>query len=380
MSRIVQLCICLLMIGWACGTSNPVTNLYTNEDKTVFELIEKLRKDPKDKNSQDLLPDAYHAARNKRQEVIDELKQSNAPGDKYIYIANELTVLQQMYVAITGLPVAKAIVPDVWDPSSSIQRARMLAAADYYEAGMVFLGYNTREYAQMAFNNFEKASKASPGFRDVDQMLLVAAEKATVRVLVNPVNYYRNSWNYYGFQNDFLQQQMVRDLNARSFRNIRFYTDWELNSRQMVPDKLVDLVFSELFIDQVHAETRTYQRTKRIETGQTKSIPAKPIYTTVYATVTIKRRYMSSYATLECRIYDRLNNNNIFFDRFPDRYDWKQEVAQYTGDRRALTQEDILLLSNRYDDYSPGRNEIADRLVRNCYQLLLSRIQSGVSF
>ena len=102
MYRVAQLYICLLVVGWACGTSNPVTKLYTNEDKTVFELIEKLRKDPKDKTAQDQLSEAYHAARNKRQEVIDELKQSNAPGDKYIYIANELTVLQQMYVAVTG--------------------------------------------------------------------------------------------------------------------------------------------------------------------------------------------------------------------------------------------------------------------------------------
>lgn len=376
-ARIIWVFLFFLM---ACGTGNPVAGRYTYEDKTVFELIEKLRKNPGDKESLNRLPDAYQAARDKRKYIIDQLKEVTAPGDKYVEIARELTVLQQMYTGISAIPAARDAVPNLWDPSVSINRAYQLAAEDYYDAGMTFLGYNTREYAQLAYDNFSKAAKASPGFRDVDQMLRIAADKAILKVLVNPVDYNRFSWSYWGFQNDFLQQQMVRDLNNRSFRNVRFFTDWELRAQQGIPDKIVDLNFTELFIDQVHSDRNTYRRSKQVQTGQTKSNPARPVYTTVYATVTISRRYMSSFATLECRIYDRYNNQNLLYDRFPDRFNWKQEYATYTGDRRALTNEDLALISNSYNDQPPTRAMIADRLVRNCYQLLISRIQSGVGF
>ena len=89
---------------------------------------------------------------------------------------------------------------------------------------------------------------------------------------------------------------------------------------------------------------------------------------------------MSSYATLECRIYDRETNNNSLYDRFSDRIVWVQERATYTGDRRALTPQDIALISNRWDDYPPNREQLAETLVRKTYQQLLSRISSGVNF
>ncbi|ULQ56495.1 hypothetical protein KJS94_17735 [Flavihumibacter rivuli] len=370
----------LLIAFLGCKSSNPVAKRYTYEDKLVFELIEKLNKTPGDKDAARQLPDAYQAALDKRKEINAQIKDLGLPGDRYMEISQELMVLQQMHDQIRASAAASAAVPDPWNPSDAIARVKLRAAEEYYEAGMTFMGYSTRQYAQMAYDNFEKAAKAYPGFKDVNQMLALAAEKATIRVLVNPVNYYNFGWNYWGFQNDWLQQQMVRDLNARSFRNVRFYTDWELRSRQLVPDRIVDLNFVDLFVDQVHQDSRTYQRSKQIQTGSTKSNPPRPVYETVYATVRVNRKFMSSYATLECRIYDRESNGNILYDRFPDRLDWKQEWATYTGDRRALTNEDWALINNRYDDYAPSRNQIAERLIQNCYQSLISRINTFSSF
>lgn len=100
---------------------------------------------------------------------------------------------------------------------------------------------------------------------------------------------------------------MIRDLNAGSFRNVRFYTDWEARSQNIRADRVVELNFTNIYIGQ-------------------------------------------------------------------------QERATYRGDQRALTPEDWRLINNRSDDRPPGRNQIADRLIRNCYNLLLNRIQSGVSF
>ncbi len=381
MKQIALLCfITSMMFIIACGSNRKISKRYTMEDKTVFELVKRLTDNPADKEAAELLPAAYEAARIKRKAITDNLVQTGAPGDKYIEMAREWMVLKQMYNQIKSSPGANAALPDPWDPSLMIQGANKLAAEDYYNAAMTFLGYNTRQYAQKAYDNFQKAAKASPGYKDVDNMLLIAAEKATTRVLVNPVNYNSYSYGYYGFQNDWMQQQMVRDLNARSYANTRFFTEYDLRAQQLVPDKIVDLNFTDLFIDNVHTDSRSYQRSKEIVTGQTKTNPPRAVTQTVYATVTISRRYMSSYATLECRIYDRETNNNSLYDRFSDRIEWVQERATYTGDRRALTPQDIALISNRWDDYPPNREQLAESLVRKTYQQLLSRISSGVNF
>ncbi|HMP93038.1 MAG TPA: hypothetical protein PKD90_09230, partial [Phnomibacter sp.] len=97
------------------------------------------------------------------------------------------------------------------------------------------------------------------------------------------------------------------------------------------------------------------------------------------ATVFVTRRYINANASLECRIYDVPTRRDILYDRFPGRYNWVQETATYTGDQRALTQADWQLINNRFNQYPPCE-EIAQQMIRDCYNQLLSRIQQGVSF
>lgn len=49
-----------------CGTPNKFKKYYTREDKTVFELLEKLKKNGEDKEALVLLPEAYKTALDKR--------------------------------------------------------------------------------------------------------------------------------------------------------------------------------------------------------------------------------------------------------------------------------------------------------------------------
>lgn len=368
--------LCLL----ACGSGNRLSNRYTFEDKTVFDLIERLNKNPHDKQAADMLPAAYQTALEKRKEIITANKTSGSLGDRWMEIAKEREVLLQMYQAIKASPAASQALPTIKDPSAAIASAKEKAATEYYNQGLSALNYNNRQYAQQAYDYFSKANKAVPGFKDVNNLLREAEEKSQIRVVVNPVRYDRYGFNYWGFSNDWLQQQMVRDLNARAFQHVRFFTDWEASGQHMRADRVVDLNFTSIFIGQLSSNNYTIQRSAQIQTGSTKSNPPKPVYTTVYATVYVSRRVLQSNASLECRIYDWATGWNILYDNFPDNYVWQQERATYKGDQRALTPADQALINNRFDDRPPSRNQIADRLIRNCYNLLLNRIQSGVSF
>ncbi|MBO9562198.1 MAG: hypothetical protein J7621_05460 [Niastella sp.] len=370
----------LLLCLLACGSGNRLSNRYTFEDKTVFDLIERLNKNSQDKQAADMLPAAYEAALEKRKEIITANKNSGSLGDRWMEIAKEREVLLQMYQAIKASPAASQALPAIKDPSAAIASAKEKAATEYYNQGLSALNYNNRQYAQQAYDYFSKANNAVPGFKDVNNLLREAQEKGQIRVVVNPVRYDRYGFNYWGFSNDWLQQQMVRDLNARAFQHVRFFTDWEASGQHIRADRVVDLNFTSIFIGQLSSNNYTIQRSAQIQTGSTKSNPPKPVYTTVYATVYVSRRILQSNASLECRIYDWATGRNILYDNFPDNYVWQQERATYKGDQRALTPADRALINNRFDDRPPSRNQIADRLIRNCYNLLLNRIQSGVSF
>lgn len=372
--------ILLLLYLYSCGPSNHLKKYYTPEDQTVFDLVERLKKNAADKEAATLLPEAYTVAANKRKGITQTDYKTLSPGDRYVQMIKEWSIMQQMFDQVNAVPAAKAVIPNLWDPGPAIAGAKQKAAKEYYNQGLEYLNYNNRQAAANAYDYFAKANKIVPGYENVSSLMLEALERSTIKVWVKPAGYYRNNWNYWGYQNDWLQQQMVSDLNAQSYRDTRFYTDWDLNRQQVQPDRIVDLNFTEIYVGQVYSERYKIERSKQIQTGTTKSIPAQPVYKTVYATVFVTRKYMQSRASLECRIYDYATGRNLLFDRFPNTDDWRVETATYTGDRQALTPEDWDKINNRGNNNPPTRNEIADRLIRNCYSSLLNRIKTGVKF
>ena len=380
MHRLLQiLFLYFIVVLYSCGTSTAVKQNYTFEDKQVFDLIERLKKNANDVEAQELLPGAYRAALQKRDSLTEQKYYNLGGGERHIALANEWLVMQQMYEAILSNPAAKKAVPNPWDPSFKIQEEYNHAANEFYDQGLTYLNYNTREGAQKAYDLFVKTNKAVPGYKDVRDLMAEALDKSYIKVIVNPVNYYNNGFGYWGFQNDWLQQQMVRDLNFRSYKNVKFFTDWEARSQNIRPDKVVDLNYTRIYISQLFTQYYTVNRKTQIKTGETKTNPPKPIYETVTATVFVTKRYMQSNATLQCRIYDAYSNRNSFYDNFSNSYNWNIETATYRGDSRALTQEDWRLINNRFTN-EPGREEIADKLLRDSYNMLLSRINNRVSF
>jgi len=364
----------------SCSPGNHLKKFYTAEDKTVFDLVEKLQKNAADKESLDLLPQAYTIALDKRKQLSEANFNTLPPGDRYQQLAKEFGVMQQMYEKINAVPAAKKIVTNLWDPSVQILSANNNAAKEYYNQGLEYMNYDNRQSARSAYDYFSKANKLVPGYQDVKNLMQEASERATIKVVVQNVRYYNQNYNYWGYQNDWLQQQIITDLNNQSFRDVRFYSEWDANSYRIRADRLVNLNFTELYVGQFFNKRFNINRSKDVQIGTTKDVPGKPIYQTIYATVNVTQRYMQSRATLECRIYDEVTGNNLLYDRFPSNDDWKVETATYTGDKDALTQEDWNKINNRGSLQMPTRNEVADRLIRRSYNLLLSRIKAGVQF
>lgn len=363
-----------------CSTTPKIAKRYTPDDKMVFDLIERLKKNPADAEAAALLPQLYKTAADTRRTMTSNDYNNLPAGDRLMEISKQLQVAQQMYNEIKAVPAASKAIPYPWNPSQKIAELKQKAAEEYYNEGVEFMNFNNRPYAQKAYDMFVKADNAYPGYKDVRNLMNQAQELATIKVVINSVNYYNNGWGYWGFNNDYLQYKIARDLNNSSYRNTRFYTKAEADMQRIRTDKVVELNFNDLFIGTVYNNNNTIRRSKQIEVGQTKSLPPKPVYQTVNATVYVTTRILQSRASLECRIYDRATGNNILFDRFPDNYTWKQESARYTGDKRALEPSDWNLINNPPTGSLPSRQELAQRLVDNCYNQLLNRIRNSVSF
>ncbi|MES2848458.1 MAG: hypothetical protein V4685_05350 [Bacteroidota bacterium] len=374
------LCILAVLYLCSCGSSNKLKKYYTPEDKTVFELLERLQKNAADKEAIDLLPGAYKTALDKRKALNEANYSTLPPGDRYMNLVKEYGVMQQMYEQISALPAAKKVVADLWDPSVEIIKAKNNAAKEYYNQGLEYMTYDNRQAAKSAYDYFNKANRVLPGYENVRTLMTEALDRATIKVIVRAANYYNYDWNYWGFQNDWLQQQIINDLNNQSYSDTRFYSDIDANNRRIRADRIVELNFTELYVGQAFNDRYTINRSTQVQTGSTKSNPPQPIYSTVYAKVYVTKRYMQSRATLECRIYDQATGQNLLYDRFPGYDNWKIETATYTGDKRALEPSDWTLINNSSNITNPTRSQVADRLVRSCYNLLLSRIKSGVQF
>jgi hypothetical protein len=377
----------LLFSMVACGNKlvpNSSKQFLSAEDEAVLELLTEIKKKPGDKSLLELMPATYQRAMDSRAAMEGYVLRDNPPGDRWVLWRRQLEASQSITDAVLAIPQASAMIKEPVQFRDQISKARVNAAEEYYQGGTDLLKTENRLDARLALEMFQKARKEVPDYKDIATQIRRAEELATLYVVVNPVDYNGFGWNYWGYQNDYLQWQMLRDLNNRSYKLTRFLTEQEARSMRIRPERVVDMRFARLQVSNPYTERDSYQREKQIPVPNPKKDslgrPLPSVETiTVRATITFTRRFINGDADLECRIYDINSGRNILYDHFPGRYNWVFETATYTGDQRALTDDDLRKLNNRFDQY-PTREEVGQKLVNDAYSTLVRRIEQGVNF
>lgn len=135
--RILNTIIAILVLG--CGGSGRLNKYYTEEDRSVLDLIAQVKKEPTDKASIRLLSDAYEAAFQKRARMAQPYAGSQA-GDQYMQQVKEWQVVGQMFEQIRAIPEVAKQLPGLPDPGPQEQQVRQQAAEQYYQAGRAYLG------------------------------------------------------------------------------------------------------------------------------------------------------------------------------------------------------------------------------------------------
>ena len=366
----------------ACTTLK--NNASISEDKSLLSAVKKLDKNPDNENLKNSVISLYNTAAKIHLDKIEVYNTLTEP-TKWDKIVKEYNVLNNLAALISNSKVAYNIIKaPVF--TNEILAAKQMGAQVYYDFGVESLKAGDKQSSRSAFYAFKKANEFVPGYKDLRQQMAVAYQNSIIKVVINPVrdfSYYSNrtNWNTFGnnFNYDFFQRNLVRDLggNYNKKASALFYTDMEAARENINPDWEIDLTWIDLYIPEPATNRYTRNVSKQIQTGSDTS--GKALYQTVYATLDIVKRYFNATGEMEVKIMDVNERKIITTNRFTSRFNWEEEYATYSGDSRALSNNEYALLNN--NSYRiPRKEDILDRIAEDIFPQVKSRITSAVQW
>ena len=364
----------LIIIFTSCGIGSTLSR-YPTEDKAVYESLKSLSKNNAEAN-QKSFTSAYSDAVLIHQNKITQYRNSTQV-NRWERIMNEYAYLIDLNKAVETSPgAARLVTPQNYD--ESFAAAKKNAAETYYTKANSLLDTDDRTAAREASSLLKKTDNLIPGYKDVEDLQAIASEKSIISVVINPVNYNAQSYGYYGLNNDYIQQEIARDLRFQlQSKDVKVYTEYEARRANIVPDRVVDIGWDQLFIPTPFTNNYTRQVSRQINTGRVDE-NKKPIYETVTATLYVTERTTRANGNLTLKIYDAKNDRSVLWDNFPANHTQREQYATYRGDSRALSGYELAMINNyRGGNYGdPLRSDIFQQVLRDVYPRLVSRIRS----
>jgi hypothetical protein len=178
-----------------------------------------------------------------------------------------------------------------------------------------------------------------------------------------------NNWNF-DPRIRYMHEQLVRDLGGQGGSNqTRYFTDMDLRRMNIRPDLVVDINWTIMQNPPMILNRYDKQLSRQIEIG--KDTVGRPVYQNVKATLHVTR-YQNTANDIDYRIVDAETNQTLDWNRIQTNQNSQIfETATFTGDSRALSQEDWRLVNNR------GNNN-QDQMIREMYDDLLRELRNRI--
>jgi hypothetical protein len=371
----------LLFVFAACKTSKNYLSR-SDEDKTIFDVIKKLGKSPNDADAATALPTLYQKAQERHLRTVNNYS-SRTDINRWEKIGDAYNTLNRIYDAVNNAAGAAKLINPV-SYHHQFDSIKQLAAEDYYQQGLAYLTKQSRDDAKLAYNSFKKAESWVSGYKDARAKKEEAYQSAIVNVQINPVHdnayFFNTGWGNtgYNYSNEYFQQTLVRELGRNNNRYpARFYTDWEARRDNVKPDWVVDLTLRN--IDMPYPSEYKYSRNAETQVEYGSDSSGRPLYKTVYTTVNITRRSFTARGQIDININDVNTRRNISYNTVREDYYWQDEAATYTGDSRALSNNDWQLISNKNYN-TPRKDEIIQELYKKMYPQVKNKISYAVDW
>lgn len=352
------------------------------EDKPLYAAVNELVKHPNNIKAQNDLKELYALSVERHEQAV-AVYRTSTDERRWDKMLNELNALQQMYTNAQSVPALLKLV----QPKSYLQELQDIreeAAGYFYNKGTDLLAANSREQSLQANEAFRIANSYVNGYKDAKQLIEQSYAQSVVNVIVNRIeddNLFFNTWGNTGFRyrpEDY-QESLVRELGGRNANIVpaRFYTDRDADRENIDADWTVDVRWRNIDADGSVPYRFNREVSRSIEIG--KDTAGKPVYKTVYATLHITRRTFTVNGALDYRVNDIVNNKNIDQGLLTQNLSWDDSYATYTGDARALDNNDWLLVRNRNSNFGPSKEEILNTLMKRLYPDLRRRLEQATS-
>jgi hypothetical protein len=347
--------LCSLFI-FSCKTAEKLYNK-GNYDEAVELAAKKLQKKPGDAGLIDILQNAYRFAVEDHESSVRNYANTNNDL-RYENIYREYSQLQRLYEVIRKSPSVFDVVNPT-DYSSFVATYKEEAGNARFERGLELLDQNNKASSREAYNEFQKALALKPGDLAIKQKLEEAYANAVTNVFVRPLTRYGFQYGSYNFDYQNFNYNILRYLNDNSRSQfVRYYSSSTPEGQDVRIDNSVDMRFSDVNIGRYRDQRNTREVSKQIVAKEiiVKKDSVVKEYITVKAKITITTRTIQADGLLQATVRD-YNDRRIWGDTYRGDYSWTYSFATYTGDERALSDEDKKLINQR-EQWPPSNDEI----------------------
>lgn len=365
------------VIFLSCGGGNKFRPTNT-EDKDLFKAINALVKDPANKNARNDLAYLYADSRQRHLNNIEQLNASNYD-TKWDGLVQEYTSLQNIYFAINSSLAMTQLVKPV-NFSTELNQTKENAAEFYYRKGEEMMRVGDRASLKESWNLFRRSQQYIPDYKDSKAKIQEALELGTVDVVVTDMTFNDFPvWNFGVPVNNNLERQLVQDLGGNYGNNngARYFTETDARNSNVNPAVVVESGWRNLFFNMSPAiSSYDVDRSKTIK--QKNPTTKKDEDVTVTAKLKITKRIFTARGDLELNIRDIAAQKNISWNTIPASTEYIIETATFTGDNRALTEQDALIVSRRY--VLPNRYMLLNELYHSIYSQVRNTIQRNTAW
>ena len=343
-------------------------------DEAVELAAKKLAMKPNDASLLDILQNAYRFAVEDHETRIRSY--ANETSDlKWEKIYGEYLDLQRLYDAIHRSASVYSVVNPT-DYSAYIATYKDEAANARIERGLSLMDNNTKKSYKDAYYEFQRALSLKPGDLAIREKMDEAFTSAVTNVVILPVNRYGYQYSAYGQESDNFNYDLLRYLgNNNSSPFVRYYSPVEADNRAIRTDNIVEMRFSNVNIGRYRDQRSVREVSRKIVSKETVYKPDSVVkeYITVKAKITMITRTVQADGLLQATIRDN-TDRRVWSDTYRGDYNWSATFATYTGDERALSDEDKQLVGRR-EQWPPSDTEIS-RIIMNEIQ---HKTECGIS-
>ncbi|UII30874.1 hypothetical protein LVD17_21505 [Fulvivirga ulvae] len=346
--------------------------------EAVLKAVNRLRQKPDHKKSRETLRRGYPLALETIEQSAANSLASNAPF-KYRDALRRYQQVNVMYEEIRRSPGALRVIHNPKNYYDKLPELKERAASESYEAAMIALNRETREDAKKAYFLFIDVQEYVPGYKDVQNKIEEAHFMATLKVVVEQIPVHSRFRLSAAFFQDKIEEYLHSQFRSNQF--VRFYTPREAEKEQLpFVDQYLRLEFDEFTVGETHVikEIETYSKDS-VKVG-TVVIEGEKVdaYGTVTAKLTTWRKEVISKGIVSMRVFDAQSDAVLTHRKFNGEFVWFSKWGTFSGDERALSDEQIKICNNS-EVPPPPPQDLFIEFTKPIYDQLTSAVNSFYS-